>query len=187
MAKINSMALADEAFVGSQALNPDAANLLDKLVCVMEAVEDQGLLQPEVPNLEFEPQQPEYVGWGGIRVELPERVEDLPEQTKLLIRCIRVAAGELARLHRFGSHSAIASLGYAVHPLPQIILVGGVFSSREFQFCFRVAASHWAELSEEMREALVDLAKLRPDQVERLMGREDFAINMYPHLDEPNR
>jgi hypothetical protein len=50
---------------------------------------------------------------------------------------------------------------------------------RRFQFCFRIAAHHWQDLSSEMRALLAALAVIEPPEAARLGAEKGFAIDMF--------
>lgn len=76
-------------------------------------------------------------------------------------------------------HAAIASLGYALHPLPALVKSGELFDPEGFRFCFRIAAFGWDDLSLEMREVLCGLVGIEPLDAQRRMAQEGFVIDMF--------
>jgi hypothetical protein len=90
-----------------------------------------------------------------------------------------IGAAELLRLWRAGAMPAVRSLGYAFHFFPHLVRSGERFDPELFQFCFRIAAHHWDELSFEMRAVLIALAGIDPYRAARLVAREGFAIDMF--------
>lgn len=154
--------------------------ILDFLVWTLDEVERCGALVVEVPDGWLEVIPSYYRG-----VVEPEPGADRSPTHGLhptghrLLQLTRLAAHEFGRLLSSADLGAVQSLGYALHPLPELIHDGGRFDPNRFGFCFRIAAFHWSALSPEMQQALCELTLIEPSEVERLLGEEGFVIDMY--------
>ncbi len=179
-ALVDSIALADSTFLCCRL---GSGEFLDLLVDVFSQVHECGTLFVEMPadwlaSAKFP--------FGEIRVhKAPTNrglVADLTPDKQFLFWFIVVAAEELQRLSAVGPIGAVASLGYAVHPLCNLVQSDETFESKLFLFNFRIAAFHWSALSEDMREALCNLVGFERAEADQLVARENFTINMYPNM-----
>lgn len=163
---------------------PDVLDLMralfDLLDRTLDEVERCGALEVEVPDSWPDSVHPYYRGAvGGDPGADRSPTHRLHPQGLQLLQVVRVAAGEFRRLLSSGAHGAIRSLGYALHPLADLIRDGERFEPDLFGFCFRIAAFHWSALSPDMQQALCELARIEPSEVERLLGEEGFVVDMY--------
>lgn len=163
---------------------PDVLDLMralfDLLDRTLDEVERRGALVIEVPDSWLDAVHPYYreaVGADPGADRSP--IHRLHPQGQQILQLVRIAAGEFRRLLSSGAHGAMRSLGYALHPLPDLIPDGERFEPDMFGFNFRIAAFHWSALSPEMQQALCELARIEPSEVERLLGEEGFVIDMY--------
>ena len=101
---------------------------------------------------------------------------ELPADKRYLLAMLEYAAYEMLKLCEAGSIRAIHSLGYALHPLCELVRKDEPVHPRLFRFNFRIAAAHWSELSEDMRQSLCDLAGYTIEDAERLITEEGFVI-----------
>ncbi len=172
---IDSMALACEAFQGCRHLFPGTAPLLETLVRTLPRVQEQDALRVKVPASWVRALEPHYQA--AISAE-PGADRGRPMNQQLL-SAIAIGAGELQRLSSAQAHAAIASLGYALDPLPDLVRSGERFDPEQFEFCFRIAAFRWDDLSPRMREVLGGLADIEPHEARRRVAQEGFVIDMF--------
>lgn len=163
---------------------PDVLDLMralfDFLDRTLEEVERCGALVVEVPASWLESIDPCYRESMGCDPDADRSPTDrLHPRGRQLLQLVRVAAGEFRRLLSSGALGAVQSLGYTLHPLPELIREGERFEPAHFGFCFRIAAFHWSALSPEMQQALCELARVEPSEVERLLDEEGFVVDMY--------
>ncbi|MEO0869571.1 MAG: hypothetical protein AAFY17_14265, partial [Cyanobacteria bacterium J06642_11] len=109
------------------------------------------------------------------------RVDTLPIDSRRLFRACCVAAKELNALWRSASaHSAIRSLGYAMHVVPPLVATGKPLKSNLYQLSFKAAAYQWTTFSTEMQQVLADMAGLNLSLANTLANTPGYAINMFP-------
>jgi hypothetical protein len=172
---LDSMALAYEAFQGCRHHLPGTPALLELLELVLVQVEMSGALRVEVPSSWLTALTP------GMRAEIRARrwIGRGRLANPQLLPAIAAGAAELSRLWSAGAEPALRSLGYALHNLPLLASSGERFEPKEFLFCFRIAASRWADLSPEMRLSLCELAGITPETAERKVAEVGFVIDAY--------
>jgi hypothetical protein len=172
---IDSMALAYEAFQGSRHLFAGTEPLVSMLVRTLPLVEERNALRVEVPASWTRALDPYHQT--AIRCE-PGADPSRPMNQHLL-PAIACGAQDLLRLWPAGAHAAVRSLGYALHPLPDLVGSGGRFDPKDFRFCFRIAAFCWHDLSPSLREVLCGLCGIDPHEAQRRVAEEGFVIDMF--------
>lgn len=108
-----------------------------------------------------------------------QAIAALSPDKRYLLAILEYATLEMLELCKVGSGEAIRSLGYALHPLCALVRTDEPVDPKLFQFNFRIAARHWAELSVDLRQSLCDLAGYELDEAEQLVTQEGFAIDMW--------
>ena len=178
---VNCVILAETTFLDCRYCGPASGELLGLLTEAFVQVRERGTLLVEFPPARLAAVKT-FFGplrtHDEVRTNSASIAELSPEKLRLLW-LVEVAAGELQRLWSAKAKGAIRSLGYAVHPISELVLSKHAFEPRLFSFNFRIAAFHWSELSSEMQQALCDLAGIERTQADSLVAQENFAVKIY--------
>jgi len=105
--------------------------------------------------------------------------DDLSVRNQVIFSLIEVGTRELHRLWAIQSTSAVRSLGYAFHVLPDLLRTPEEFSPNSYRFCFRVISAHWKDLSLEMRQAFCKIVGLRVKSADTLIKSSGFALHQF--------
>ena len=175
--RVDAMKLAYQAFMGYRHLIDHRDAVLALLIDVLTEVERSGMLAGEIPDdvLSKFPFLRECEVRGAEVASLQQTGE-----ARSVVDLIEVAAHEFLRLGRGGLDGAQRSLGYAMHSVPEVIGRQEEFDPSLFMFSLRIAAFHWHELSDEMRNALASVARLETGEIDRLVQQDGFVIDMFP-------
>lgn len=179
---VDSMKLAYEAFQAARH-GYSKSDVLDLFVRTLALVRERDAMVVEVPRSwvrDLDPyfEQTIQPDEDGAR----RQPSQLSESGRGLLTFIEVCAEELGEMCSSGAPlAAIQSVGYALHPLPELVEgPEGLFHSHLFNFNFRIAAFHWPVLPPNLQVAFCYLAGVEPEQAEELVNQPDFAIDMYP-------
>lgn len=179
--RIDSMALACEAFMCCRHLHPAADALLEALQPVMDAVRREGTLLVEAPVSLAQLLAGDFRDRLACGPEADASLSESPsEERQRLLRAIETGAVELRRLRQCNADGAVRSLGYALHRLPELVSSGEICEPKLFAFSLQVAARWWFALSIHMQERLCELAGVGRDRVASLLDKEGFVIDMFP-------
>ncbi|HMY17133.1 MAG TPA: hypothetical protein PKA58_12495 [Polyangium sp.] len=156
---------------------PESSEYLQQLVDVLQQVQAQGCLVVEMPS-EWMTSAKVPMFETFVRENTSRRypTSELPADKRYLLAILEYAAHEMLTLCKAGSIRTIHSLGYAFHPLCELVRKDEPVDPRLFRFNFRIAAAHWSELSQDMRQSLCDLAGYTVDDAERLLMEKGFVI-----------
>ncbi len=177
---IDSILLLDATMLWCRHGGVEAAKYLQELMDVFLRVQTQGHLLVDMPA--------DWVASADVPMneaivrETPNdrnEVAMLPPDKRYLLAIFEYATAEMLELCKTGRGETIRSLGYALHPLCALVRTDEPVHPRLFQFNFRIAARHWAELSVDLRQSLCDLAGYEFDEAEQLVTQEGFAIDMW--------
>jgi hypothetical protein len=183
---IDTMALAEEAFLFCRLGSRRAGPALKLLVQAFDGVDQTGYLEVEVSTSALASITPIVPSRTIDPLAQRQCVRDLPPEQQRILRLIRASVIELNQVCSSNpTQKVLQSVGYALHVLPDLVRRGG-FDVNEFRgFNFRVAAYAWSNLSVAMRRVLCELANTSPDRVERLVVRDGFAIKIYTDRSVP--
>jgi hypothetical protein len=154
---------------------------LDTLAEALAAVKASGLLLVDMPDKWIDQAK---AGLGSMaHTRLPV---DVAQESASIFRLSAGNAGlfslvdsgvpVLRAMAEAGDVPALRHLGYALHPIPSLFKNPGKFDSADYEFCFRIAATHWADLSDDFRLALCQAVKRDMKAVTRQLQRRGFAI-----------
>jgi hypothetical protein len=183
---VDSMKLAYEAFLAAR-LGYSKGDVLELFARTLALVRERDAMVVEVPRSWVQDLDPYYHQ----TIQPNEdstwcQVSQLSESGRGLLTFIEVCAEELGAMCSSGAPlTAIQSVGYALHPLPELVEGrAGLFEPHQFQFNFRIVAFHWSVIPPNLQVALCYLAGFEPEEVEDLLHQPDFAIDMYPEPKE---
>lgn len=174
---VDSIELAYGTMLWCRYGGPESSEYLQQLIDVLQQVEAQGCLIVEMPSEWMASAKvPMFETFVRENTSHRQPTSELPADKRHLLAILEYAAHEMLTLCKAGSIRTIHSLGYAFHPLCELVRKDEPVDPRLFQFNFRIAAAHWSELSEDMRQSLCDLAGFTCDKAEWLMTQEGFVI-----------
>jgi hypothetical protein len=183
MVLINSTDFMYETFQRCRLRLPDTGAYLQSLRGLLERVRLAGALDLTVdeawPAEVFGALEVPMIASGILR--RTDRAEVGPQNSKFFendkfFELIEASARDLTQLWSQGAFNAVGNLGYALHNVPEYLRLGN-FSRLGFEFCFRIAAYNWKELSADLQRALCRVMNIDVEKAERLIRLDGFAIN----------
>ena len=145
--KIDSTALMYCAFQSCRHLMADSSSYLETLVPVLDAVHNEHTFVVEVGDrVEASVRALGMYGLAASEANWPHGADLAPAHTQMLA-VVDAAVRDLLRLTTVGPPEAVAAVGYALHPLPNLLRTPEDFEPRQYAFCLGIVAKHWRELS----------------------------------------
>jgi hypothetical protein len=178
--KIDSLKLMYRTFQSCRHALEDAAILVGILHTILETVQHEQMFIVSVPTdvLRLLPASVQQEIMLPASEAVLRRSVWSPEQ-QLLFALIYTGIQELTRLITTDSTHAVRSLGYALHVIPSFLRAPERFDRTDYQFCFRIAAAHWDELSAGMQQALCNVIGQDVATVSQLVQTDGFTIKMW--------
>jgi|GEM_PF-1205931 hypothetical protein len=182
MVLVDSLQLACDAFQACRhgGARPEVVRIVSLLTSTLARVRESGVLIVRMPDQGFLSAGSciqTAIEWEPLAGRRP--LNTLSPQGRKLLAYTEVAADELLRLCQAGSAIAVRSVGYAMQCIPGLIRSEQPFRPESYEFCLRIAAYRWFELSRQFQEAICDLMDVDRAEIDRLAGEEGFAIDLF--------